>query len=221
MTRTALIVGAGSGISAAFARLLHSHGYPIDTCPLAVLRIFQALCAETKAKAIACDADRYKTQVDASIRRRSDRGLGRSRCRALQCELSHDAVRSPSSIPKEVKKIAGWSAPSADFSSARRAARRMLKEWQWRRSSFTGASASIRGFADPAPFAMGKFALRGPCTIQARELHPQGRACRRISSSMAACATSSADGSKSQASRQDSMLDPHAIARNRSGRGGY
>ena len=46
---------------------------------------------------------------------------------------------------------------------------------------FTGASASVKGYAQSAPFAMGKFALRGLAQSMSRELHPQGhprRACR-------------------------------------------
>ena len=39
---------------------------------------------------------------------------------------------------------------------------------------FTGASASVKGYAQSAPFAMGKFALRGLAQSMARELSPQG-----------------------------------------------
>src|ERR1043166_3825144 len=39
---------------------------------------------------------------------------------------------------------------------------------------FTGASASVKGYAQSAPFAMGKFALRGLAQSMARELHPKG-----------------------------------------------
>ena len=36
------------------------------------------------------------------------------------------------------------------------------------------SSAGVKGFAQSAPFAMGKFALRGLAQSMARELHPQG-----------------------------------------------
>ena len=39
---------------------------------------------------------------------------------------------------------------------------------------FTGASASVKGYAQSAPFARGKFALRGLAQSMARELAPQG-----------------------------------------------
>ena len=38
----------------------------------------------------------------------------------------------------------------------------------------TGASAGVKGYAQSAPFAMGKFALRGLAQSMARELSPQG-----------------------------------------------
>ena len=38
---------------------------------------------------------------------------------------------------------------------------------------FTGASAGVKGFANSAVFAMGKFGLRGLAQALARELHPQ------------------------------------------------
>jgi short-subunit dehydrogenase len=38
---------------------------------------------------------------------------------------------------------------------------------------FIGASASVKGYAGSAPFAMGKFAVRGLAQSMARELSPQ------------------------------------------------
>ncbi len=38
---------------------------------------------------------------------------------------------------------------------------------------FTGASASVKGYALSAPFAMGKFGLRGLAQSMARELAPK------------------------------------------------
>ena len=64
------------------------------------------------------------------------------------------------------------------------AARRMLKQGRGA-ILFTGASASVKGYAQSAPFAMGKFACAGLRQSMARELHPKGDPCRRISSSTA------------------------------------
>jgi NAD(P)-dependent dehydrogenase (short-subunit alcohol dehydrogenase family) len=93
------------------------------------------------------------------------------------------------------------------FLVAQEAARRMLPRQQGA-ILLTGASASVKGYAQSAPFAMGKFALRGLAQSMARELGPHGihvahfvidggiRSARRME----------------QADRPDSLLDPDAIA---------
>ena len=73
---------------------------------------------------------------------------------------------------------------------------------------FTGASASVKGYALSAPFAMGKFALRGLAQSMARELSPQGIHIAHFV----------IDGGIRSARRPlpgdapDSLLDPDAIA---------
>ena len=73
---------------------------------------------------------------------------------------------------------------------------------------FTGASASVKGFALSAPFAMAKFALRGLAQSMARELHPKGIHIGHFV----------IDGGIRSAQRivptdaPDSLLDPEAIA---------
>ncbi len=62
---------------------------------------------------------------------------------------------------------------SADFLVGQQAVRRMLPK-KHGVILFTGASASVKGYAQSAPFAMGKFALRGLAQSMARELAPQG-----------------------------------------------
>ncbi len=59
------------------------------------------------------------------------------------------------------------------FLAAQEAARRMLEKGGGT-ILFTGASAGVKGYPQSAPFAMGKFALRGLAQSMARELHPQG-----------------------------------------------
>jgi NAD(P)-dependent dehydrogenase (short-subunit alcohol dehydrogenase family) len=93
------------------------------------------------------------------------------------------------------------------FLVAQAAARRMLPRAHGA-ILFTGASASVKGYAQSAPFAMAKFALRGLAQSMARELSPQGihvahfvidggiRSERRIEPS----------------ANPDSLLDPDAIA---------
>jgi len=59
------------------------------------------------------------------------------------------------------------------FLVAQQAARRMLPTGQGA-ILFTGASASVKGYAQSVPFAMAKFALRGLAQALARELSPRG-----------------------------------------------
>ena len=69
----------------------------------------------------------------------------------------------------------------------------------------TGASASVKGFALSAAFAMGKFALRGLAQSAARELGPKGIHVAHFV----------IDGGVRSAARPDSgdsMLDPDGIA---------
>jgi NAD(P)-dependent dehydrogenase (short-subunit alcohol dehydrogenase family) len=73
---------------------------------------------------------------------------------------------------------------------------------------FTGASASVKGYAQSAPFAMGKFALRGLAQSMAREFSPQGI---HIAHFVIDGGIRSATRSE-QTDRPDSMLDPDAIA---------
>jgi NAD(P)-dependent dehydrogenase (short-subunit alcohol dehydrogenase family) len=93
------------------------------------------------------------------------------------------------------------------FLVGQEAAKRMLPKGRGA-ILFTGASASIKGYPQSAPFAMGKFALRGLAQSMARELAPSGIHVAHFV----------IDGGIASASRQapadrpDSFLDPDAIA---------
>jgi len=93
------------------------------------------------------------------------------------------------------------------FLVAQEAAKRMLPHGHGA-ILFTGASASVKGYAQSAPFAMGKFALRGLAQSMARELQPQG---------IHVCHIVVDGGIRSERrpnppEKPDSMLDPDAIA---------
>jgi len=75
---------------------------------------------------------------------------------------------------------------------------------------FTGASASVKGYAESAPFAMGKFALRGLAQSMARELAPKGIHVGHFIIDGAI----GTPGREEPADRPDAMLDPDAIAAN-------
>ena len=108
--------------------------------------------------------------------------------------------------PKEVHRAIEVSA-FGGFLVAQQAAKRMQPAGKGV-ILLTGASASVKGYAQSAPFAMGKFALRGLAQSMARELSPTGIHVAHIV----------IDGGIASARRPvpadkpDSMLDPDAIA---------
>src|SRR5206468_8343964 len=108
--------------------------------------------------------------------------------------------------PTEVRKtleVCGF----AGFIVAQHAARAMLGAGRGT-ILLTGASAGVKGYPQSAPFAMGKFALRGLAQSMARELHPQGIHVAHI---VVDGRISSARRPQSP-DRPDCLLDPDAIA---------
>jgi NAD(P)-dependent dehydrogenase (short-subunit alcohol dehydrogenase family) len=73
---------------------------------------------------------------------------------------------------------------------------------------FTGASAGVKGYPQSAPFAMGKFALRGLAQSMARELSPQGIHVAHV----VIDGGIRSERRPASADSPDSLLDPDAIA---------
>jgi len=199
---TALIVGAGEGLSASLARLFAREG--IRTA-LAARRIEKlgALCSETGARAFACDAadaDEVERLFGAVEREIGNPDVvvynASARARGAFTDL----------VAAEVAQAIAVSA-FGGFLVAQQAVKRMLPD-KHGAMLFTGASASVKGYAQSAPFAMGKFALRGLAQSMARELSPQGIHVAHfvIDGGIRSSARSE------PADRPDSMLDPDAIA---------
>lgn len=201
--RTAFIVGAGPGLGASLARELRREGLQVALGARNVAKL-EGLAAETGAFAVAIDAvDRES--VSAAFRRVEER-LGApdvviynagGRVRGPITELDPGAVRAA----LEVTAFGG-------FLVAREAVNRMLPRGAGA-ILFTGASASVKGYAQSAPFAMGKFALRGLAQSLARELAPQGIHVAHfvIDGGIRSAARRDPEGAP------DSLLDPQAIAR--------
>jgi short-subunit dehydrogenase len=167
MSASALIIGAGSGLSAALARRCRDAGMDVALAARDGERA-RTVAAETGATLHRCDASsiedvaRLFTTLDATTGTPELVVYNPSaRLRGPITELDPVATRA-------AIEVTCFGA----FLVAQQAARRMLE----RRSGsifFTGASAGVKGFANSSVFAMGKFGLRGLAQALARELHPQ------------------------------------------------
>jgi NAD(P)-dependent dehydrogenase (short-subunit alcohol dehydrogenase family) len=201
--KTALIVGVGEGLSASLARLFSREGIRVALAARQIEKL-GALCTETGARAFACNA----TDPDEVERLFGmvEREIGTPDIVVYNASAR---ARGPvvDLVPAEVANAIAVSA-FGGFLVAQQAVRRMLPN-KHGAILFTGASASVKGFAQSSSFAMGKFALRGLAQSMARELSPQGI-------HVAHFVIDGGIRSKTRPDPQDhpdSMLDPDAIAR--------
>jgi len=198
--QSALIVGAGAGLSASLARALAKEGVRVALAARSVEDL-DALKRETGATTFACDAS-ARTDVEKLFVELEAAGG------APEIVIYNASYRTRGPLieldPTEVERSIAVSAFGA-FLVAQQAVRRMLPK-QRGAILFTGASASVKGYAQSAPFAMGKFALRGLAQSMARELAPQGIHVAHVV----------IDGGIKSARRSESspasLLDPDAIA---------
>src|SRR6202011_5579 len=198
----ALIVGAGSGLSASLARSLAKEEIKVALAARTTGDL-EALAKETGAKLFACDASQ-RAEVE-KLFAALDASSG-----APEIVVYNASFRTRGPFveldPADVEKAIAVTAYGA-FLVAQQAARRMLPK-QRGVILFTGASASVKGYAQSAPFAMGKFALRGLAQSMARELAPSGI---HVAHVVIDGGIKSARRAES-ADKPDSMLDPDAIA---------
>jgi NAD(P)-dependent dehydrogenase (short-subunit alcohol dehydrogenase family) len=200
--KTALIVGAGEGLSASLARLFASKEIRVALAARKIEKL-GALCNETGARAYACnaadpdDVERLFGLVEREIAAPD-----------LVVYNASGRARGPflDLVPAEVAQAIMVSA-FGGFLVAQQAAQRMLPN-KHGAILFTGASASVKGYAQSAPFAMGKFGLRGLAQSLARELSPQGVHIAHFVIDGGIRSAARAE----PADRPDSMLDPDAIA---------
>ena len=197
----AVIVGAGSGLSASLARLFAAAGMKVVLAARNPDKLAD-LAKETKATAIACDATK-PAEVKALFDAVAKQGVP-----DLVVFNAGYRTRGPfvDLDPVEVEKTLISSA-FGGFVVAQEAAKRMLPKGKGS-IFFTGASASVKGYAQSAPFAMAKFALRGLAQGIARELQPKGiHVAHFVIDGSIASARNSAEDRAS-----DKWLDPDAIA---------
>ncbi|MHA1113915.1 MAG: SDR family NAD(P)-dependent oxidoreductase [Alphaproteobacteria bacterium] len=208
MTETALIVGAGHGLSAALARKFADAGMTVALAARKPDKLAD-LAAETGARAFGCDAGDAASV--AALFDALDADIG-----APDIVVYNPSRRLPGPlIDLDPAKVEGLLRVTCfgGFLVGQQAARRMLDKGAGS-ILFTGASASVKGYPRHASFAMGKFGLRGLAQSMARELAPQNIHVAhfvidgRIAPPGGADHAAGADPDAAP----DSMLDPNAIA---------
>ena len=168
--RSALIVGAGPGLGASLARVFRRDGGLQVLMAAREPDKLRAACDEIGTRALRCDATdpaevaalfdqataHFGAAPEVVVYNASRRVHGRF--------VDIDAAAMTDSVA-----VTALGA----FHVAQQATRRMLPQGHGA-ILFTGATAGVKGFAQSASFAMGKFALRGLAQSLARELGPQG-----------------------------------------------
>src|SRR5258708_10764630 len=158
----ALIVGAGSGLSASLARKCTAAGMRVALAARDVHKLV-SLAKETKGALHSCDATAPK-QVEALFAAIDAPELvvynPSYRVRGPFLELDREEVR-------QTLMVTAY----GGFLVAQAAVKRILERGRGA-LFFTCASASVKGYAESAPFALGKFGLRGLAQSPPRELGP-------------------------------------------------
>ena len=200
--KTALIVGAGPGISASLARALRREGLAVALAARDPAKL-AGLATETGAIPFGADAA-DPAGVDTLFADVEHR-LG-----PPDLVVYNPSRRVPGALadldPEAVRDALMVTA-FGGFLVAQQAARRMLPN-RHGAILFTGATAGLKGFPRSAAFAMGKFALRGLAQSTARELGPQGIHVVHVVVDGGVRSAARPD----PADRPDSTLDPDAVA---------
>jgi NAD(P)-dependent dehydrogenase (short-subunit alcohol dehydrogenase family) len=200
--RTALIVGAGPGISASVARGLAAAGLKVGLAARNIEKL-GPLAAEIRAQAFVVDA----TDPAAVVRLFDD---AETRLGEPDVVVYNASARAHGPIaeldPEAVRKAVEVSAYGG-FLVVQQAARRMIPHGRGA-ILLTGASASVKGYPLSAAFAMGKFALRGLAQSTARELGQKGIHVAHFVIDGGVRSARRPD----PADRPDSTLDPDGIA---------
>lgn len=204
MKKTALIIGAGAGLSASLARLLSSKLFDIAIAARNVDKLAD-LKVQTNAHVLQCDA----SQIDSveNLFLETDKLIG-----TPNLVVYNPSARVRGAItdvdPIDTHKAIDITCFGA-FLVAQQSARRMLKAGHGS-IFFTGASAGVKGYPKSSVFAMGKFGLRGLAQALARELHPQNI---HIGHFVIDGGIKADHRPERQDPGDESMLDPDAIAK--------
>jgi NAD(P)-dependent dehydrogenase (short-subunit alcohol dehydrogenase family) len=200
--RSALIVGAGLGISASVARHFAALGVKVALAARNVQKL-EALVRGTGTLAFSADASDPE-----SVARLFQQVCDRMDEPDIVVYNASARIQGPLAEldPSAVQRALAVTA-FGGFLVTRQAAKRMLPRGHGA-ILLTGATASVKGFAHSAAFAMGKFALRGLAQSAAREFGPKGIHVAHFIIDGGVRAAHRQD----PADRPDSTLDPEAIA---------
>jgi NAD(P)-dependent dehydrogenase (short-subunit alcohol dehydrogenase family) len=164
----ALIVGAGAGLSASIARQTRASGM----IPLLASRNIDKLSnllEETQGEAMACNVSDPQAVDQLFSWVETNHGIPDLVVYNPSARVQGPIVELDQKTVAECINITAY----GGFLVGQAAVRLMLQRGSGT-IIFTGASASVKGYANSAPFAMGKFALRGLAQSMARELSPKG-----------------------------------------------
>ncbi|HEY9624526.1 MAG TPA: SDR family NAD(P)-dependent oxidoreductase [Crinalium sp.] len=202
MTAIALIIGAAHGLSASLARLLAAEEF---TIALAARRLdkLKPLVDEIGATPFVADASSPSDVIQLFEQVEQQLGIPTVVIYNPSLRVSGPLIDlDPVDVANAINVTA-----YGGFLVAQAAAKRMLQVGGGA-IFFTGASASVKGYPRSAPFAMGKFALRGLAQSIARELAPQNiHVAHFVIDGVIRSETR-----VEPADKPDSFLDPDAIA---------
>ena len=155
MTKSVLIVGVGSGLSASLARLCSKKNMTVVLATRNINKL-KELKEETKATTYQCDSTNIESVSNLFLE--LDNTIG-----TPNLVIYNAAARVRGEItelnPIQTQEAINVTCLGA-FLVAQEAAKRMLKKKSGS-IFFTGATAGVKGFANSSVFAMGKFAQRG------------------------------------------------------------
>ena len=167
MKETALIVGAGPGLSSSLTTLLIRNDFRVA---LAARNIDKLSTLEETSNVDVYPCDASSIDQVRSLFQKLDKTLG-----TPDLVIYNPSARVRGGIvevdPEDTQKAINITCFGA-FLVAQEAAKRMVERGSGS-IFFTGASASVKGYANSSVFAMGKFGLRGLAQALARELQPK------------------------------------------------
>jgi len=208
--QSVVILGVGPGLGAAAARRFAAAGYAVAIAARTAEKLDPIVAAIGKAggKAIALTADATNEAEVTELVARTERELG---------PLGVAIYNASGRVVKSVLELTGAEVEEAwrrsclgGFFLGREAAKRMVT----RESGtilFTGATSAMRGSANFAAFAIGKFGLRALSQSMARELGPKGIHVAHVN--IDGPINTGAQAARLAAERApDGLLEPEAIA---------